>query len=135
MAEGPVGTILGRPWYVDANIPLTFGGGTTNPSMSTTSAGHTSPTDGSGSGDTFTPFLAGVWDDMLLFEGDIRSRVLQEILSGTLQVRFQVYSYVAFMKDRYQDANSRIISYGNANSGTTAGAALSTGSSGGLVGF
>jgi hypothetical protein len=42
---------------------------------------------------------------------------------------------VAFMKDRYQDANSRIISYGNANSGTTAGAALSTGSGGGLVGF
>jgi HK97 family phage major capsid protein len=134
-ADGNSRPLLGRPWYVDANIPLTFGGGTTNPSMSTTSAGHTSPTDGSGSGDTFTPFLAGVWDDMLLFEGDIRSRVLQEILSGTLQVRFQVYSYVAFMKDRYQDANSRIISYGNANSGTTAGAALSTGSSGGLVGF
>jgi HK97 family phage major capsid protein len=135
MAEGPVGTILGRPWYVDANIPLTFGGATTNPSMATTSAGHTSPTDGSGSGDTFTPVLAAVWDDLLIFEGDIRTRVLQEILSGTLQIRFQVYGYVAFMKDRYQDANSRIISYGNANSGTTAGAALSTGSSGGLVGF
>ncbi len=134
-AEGPVGSILGRPWYLDANIPLTFGGATTNPSMSTTSAGHTSPTDGTGSGDTFTPFLAGVWDDILLFEGDIRTRVLQEVLSGTLQVRFQVYSYVAFMKDRYQDSNSRIVSYGNANSGTTAGAALSTGSSGGLVGF
>ena len=74
MAEGPVGTILGRPWYVDANIPLTRGGGTTNPSMASVSAGHTSPTDGSGSGDNFTPFLAGVWDDILLFEGDIRSR-------------------------------------------------------------
>jgi HK97 family phage major capsid protein len=134
-AEGPVGAILGRPWYLDANIPLTFGGASTNPSMSTTSAGHTSPTDGTGSGDTFTPFLAGVWDDILLFEGDVRTRVLQEVLSGTLQVRFQIYSYVAFMKDRYQDANSRIVSYGNANSGTTAGAALSTGSSGGLVGF
>ena len=134
-AEGPVGSILGRPWYLDANIPLTFGGATTNPSMSTTSAGHVAPTDGTGSGNTFTPFLAGVWDDILLFEGDLRTRVLQEILSGTLQVRFQVYSYVAFMKDRYQDANSRIVSYGNANSGTTAGAALSTGSGGGLVNF
>jgi len=135
VAEGPVGSILGRPWYLDANIPLTFGGATTNPSMSTTSAGHVSPTDGTGSGDTFTPFLAGVWDDILLFEGDMRSRVLQEILSGTLQIRFQVYSYLAFMKDRYQDSNSRIVSYGNASSGTTAGAALSTGSGGGLVNF
>jgi len=52
-----------------------------------------------------------------------------------LQVRFQVYSYLAFLANRYQDSNSRIVSYGNANSGTTAGAALSTGSSGGLVGF
>ena len=135
MAEGPVGTILGRPWYVDNNIPLTFGGGTTNPLMATTSAGHVSPTDGSGSGDTFTPFLAGVWDDLMLFEGDIRSRVLQEILSGTLQVRFQVYNYCAFLANRYQDSNSRIVSYGNANSNTTAGAALSTGSGGGLVNF
>ena len=135
MAEGPVGTILGKPWYVDNNIPLTFGGASTNPLMSTTSAGHVSPTDGSGSGDTFTPFIAGVFDDLMLFEGDIRTRVLQEILSGTLQVRFQVYNYCAFLANRYQDSNSRIVSYGNANSGTTAGAALSTGSSGGLVGY
>jgi HK97 family phage major capsid protein len=133
--EGPVGTILGRTWYIDNNIPLTFGGATTNPSMSTVSAGHVAPTDGTGSGDTFTPVIAGVFDDLLLFEGEIRTRALQEVLSGTLQVRFQVYSYLAFMPNRYQDANSRIISYGNVNSGTTAAGALSTGSSGGLVGF
>ena len=135
MAEGPVGSIFGRPWYTDNNIPLTFGGATTNPLMSTTSAGHVSPTDGSGSGDTFTPAIAGVFDDLLLFEGEIRTRVLQEILSGTLQVRFQLFNYLAFIPNRYQDSNSRVVSYGNANSGTTAGAALSTGSSGGLVGF
>jgi HK97 family phage major capsid protein len=133
--EGPVGTILGRTWYVDNNIPLTFGGATTNPSMSTVSAGHVAPVDGTGSGNTFTPVIAGVFDDLLLFEGEIRTRVLQEILSDTLQVRFQIYSYLAFMANRYQDANSKIISYGNVNSGTTAGAALSTGSGGGLVGF
>jgi hypothetical protein len=120
---------------VDNNIPLTFGGASTNPLMSTTSAGHVSPTDGTGSGDTFTPAISGTFDDLLLFEGDIRTRVLQEILSGTLQVRFQIYSYLAFLPNRYQDANSRIVSYGNANSGTTAGAALSTGTAGGLVGF
>ena len=134
-AEGPVGSILGRPWLTDNNIPLTFGGATTNPLMSTTSAGHVSPTDGTGSGNTFTPAIAAVWDDLLLFEGEIRTRVLQEILSGTLQVRFQIFNYLAFLPNRYQDSNSRVVSYGNASSGTTAGAALSTGSGGGLVGF
>ena len=79
--EGPVGTILGRTWYIDNNIPLTFGGATTNPSMSTVSAGHVAPTDGSGSGDTFTPVIGGVFDDMLLFEGEVRTRALQEVLS------------------------------------------------------
>ena len=135
MAEGPVGSIFGRPWYTDNNIPLTFGGATTVPLMSTTSAGHVAPTDGTGSGNTFTPAIAGVFDDLLLFEGEIRTRVLQEILSGTLQVRFQIFNYLAFIPNRYQDANSRVVSYGNANSGTTAGAALSTGTNGGLVNF
>jgi len=132
--EGPVGSILGRGWHVDNNIPLTFGGATTNPSMSTLSSGHTSPTDGTGSGNTFTPLIGGVFDDMLLFEGEVRTRVLQEVLSDTLQVRFQLYSYLAFIPNRYQNAG-QAISYGNVNSGTTAGAALSTGTGGGLVGF
>lgn len=132
--EGPVGTILGRAWHVDNNIPLTFGGATTNPSMSTLSAGHTSPTDGTGSGDNFTPVIGGVFDDMLLFEGEVRTRVLQEVLSDTLQVRFQLYSYIAFIPNRYQ-SGGQVVSYGNVNSGTTAGAALSTGTNGGLVGF
>lgn len=133
--EGPVGSILGRPWYVDNNIPLTFGGATTNPLMSTTSAGHVSPTDGTGTGNTFSPLIGGVFDDLLLFEGEIRSRVLQEILSGTLQVRFQIFSYLAFMPNRYQDGTGRVVSYGNANSAAVAGGALSTGTAGGLVGF
>jgi hypothetical protein len=120
---------------LDANIPLTFGGATTQPAMAATSAGHVAVTDGTGAGNTFTPLLAGVWDDLLLFEGETRSRVLQEVLSGTLQVRFQVYSYVAFIPNRYQDATNRVVSYGNANSGAAAGAALSTGAAGGLINF
>ena len=78
--------------------------------------------------------IGGVFDDMLLFEGEVRTRVLQEVLSDTLQVRFQLYSYIAFIPNRYQSAG-QVVSYGNVNSGTTAGAALSTGSGGGLVGF
>ena len=136
--EGPVGTILGRPWYVDNNIPLTFGGATA-PSMASVSAGHVSPTDGSG-GTTpnlaeYTPLLAGVWDDLLLFEGEIHTRALQEILSGTLQVRFQIYGYAAFMPNRYQNASNTIVSYGNANSLGVLATALSADATGGLAGF
>jgi len=132
--EGVVGGILGRTWHADNNIPLTFGGATTAPSMASLSAGHTAPVDGTGSGNTFTPAIAAVWDDLLLFEGEVRTRVLQEVLSGTLQVRFQLYNYMAFIPNRYQNGGT-VVSYGNANSGTTPGAALSTGASGGLVGF
>jgi len=132
--EGLVGSIFGRPWYIDNNIPLTFGGATTNPGMATLSAGHTSPTDGTGSGNTFTPALTGVWDDLMLFEGEVRTRVLQEVLSGTLQIRFQLFNYMTFIPNRYQNAGT-VVSYGNANSNTTAGGALSTGTNGGLVGF
>lgn len=35
--------------------------------------------------------------DSMLFEGSPRTRVLQEVLSGTLQVRFQLYNYVALL--------------------------------------
>lgn len=133
--EGLVGSILGRPWYTDNNIPLTFGGSTA-PSMTTLSAGHTAPVDGSGTAGTyvFTPAIGAVWDDLLLFEGEARTRVLQEVLSGTLQVRFQIYGYNTFMSSRYQ-SGGQVVSYGNANSGTTAGGALSMGTGGGLVGF
>lgn len=136
--EGPVGSILGRPWFVDNNIPLTFGG-TTAPSMAATSAGHVAPADGSGGTSpaipNYTGLIGGVFDDLYLFEGEVRSRVLQEILSGTLQVRFQIFSYVAFLPDRYQTAGGQVVSYGNANGVGTLAGALSTGTGGGLVGF
>ena len=43
------------------------------------------------------PFIAFKTDDVWLFEGDMRVRVLQEVLSGTLQVRFQAYNYVGMI--------------------------------------
>ena len=57
------------------------------------------------------------------------------MLSGTLQVRFQLYAYAASMANRYQNASNQAISYGNVNSVGTLAAALSQGASGGLVGF
>jgi hypothetical protein len=38
--------------------------------------------------------LTAKFDDVWFFESDLRTRVLPEVSSGTLQVRFQVYAYV-----------------------------------------
>ena len=133
-AEGLVGYIQSRPWYVDPNIPLTFGGSTA-PYIGAISNGHTAPIQGSGGNPDFTPAIAARFADLFFWEGDMRTRVLSEVLSGNLGVRFQMYAYCASMPNRYQDASGNLLSYGNVNSGTTQGAALSTGTSGGLVNF
>jgi hypothetical protein len=39
--------------------------------------------------------------DHLWFEGTLRARALEEVLSGTLGVRLQVYAYVAFTAERF----------------------------------
>ncbi|GLZ36219.1 hypothetical protein Lesp02_84060 [Lentzea sp. NBRC 105346] len=75
--EGPVGRILQFPLIADGNIPANLGGGSNEEWM----------------------FNART-SDMYLWEGAKRTRVLQEVLSGTLQIRFQVYEYAAFMPDR-----------------------------------
>ena len=41
--------------------------------------------------------LTAKWDDVWFFESDLRTRVLPEVLSGTLQIRFQVYAYVSLL--------------------------------------
>ena len=140
VSEGRAGTLLSVPMSVDPNIPLTFGGtGSTQPYMGAISNGHTAPVDGSGGTSTnanvFTPLIGARWDDLFFWEGDIRTRVLQEVASGNLAVRFQVYAYNASMPNRYQDASGNLVSYGNVNSVGTLGAALSQGTNGGLVGF
>lgn len=134
VAEGPVGRLLGVGWQVDPNIPFTFGG-TTAPSIGTISNGSTAPVPGSGGNNVYTPLIAAVWNDLFLWEGEMRSRTLSEVLSGTLQVRFQLYAYNASMANRYQNASNQPISYGNVNSVGATGAALSQGSGGGLAGF
>lgn len=42
--------------------------------------------------------------DLILMEGPLRVRVLNEVLSGTLQVRIQVFAYSAFASGRQPDA-------------------------------
>ena len=70
--EGLAGRV---PWgprvYIDANVPLTD--------------------SGAGAAGGACDFSMGaIWDDLWLFEGDLRTRVLTEVLSGTLELRFQV---------------------------------------------
>jgi hypothetical protein len=38
--------------------------------------------------------LTAKFDDVWFFESDLRTRVLPEVSSGTLQIRYQVYAYV-----------------------------------------
>jgi HK97 family phage major capsid protein len=125
--EGPVGHILSAPWSIDPNIPLTFGG-TTAPYIGAVSNGNTAAYPGLGGSPDFTPLIAAVWNDLYLWEGELRSRVLSEVLSASLQVRFQVYGYAADMPNRYQDSSGNPVSYGNYNNvgHTAASVALST---------
>lgn len=73
---GELGYLADAPVYIDNNIP-------------------TNDTTGGGSGQDVA--IAGLWDDLWLFQGDLRTNVFREVLSGSLGVRFQVYNYFAFL--------------------------------------
>lgn len=47
-------------------------------------------------------------DELMLAEGPVRTRVLQEVLSGTLQVRIQLYAFSAFAGGRRPKVITRI---------------------------
>lgn len=76
--EGLAGRVpFGPRVYIDANVPIVdASGGTANEDVA----------------------IGALWDDLWLFEGDLRTRVLTEVLSGTLELRFQVYGYIAFLQ-------------------------------------
>jgi hypothetical protein len=84
-AEGAIGRMGGLPAIADANIPNTLGAGTNEDRM-----------------------IIARFDEIYLWESTPRVRVLQEVLSGTLQVRFQLYNYVALIADRRPKAISVI---------------------------
>lgn len=110
-------TLHGLPVVEDENLVSSFGG-TTPPSIAV-SAGVVSPTAGNG---TYAPLLLGRWADLVYFSGEPRVRVLQEVLSGTQQVRYQVLQYIAAMPSR--------IVWGGANvsySGTSQSGGVNTG--------
>lgn len=83
--EGPVGRVGSQPILADGNIPANLGAGTDEERI-----------------------ISARTSDLYLWEGSMRTRVLQEVLSGTLQVRLQVWNYAAFMADRRPESISVI---------------------------
>lgn len=83
--EGPVGRLLNFPLLADGNIPGNLGGGTNEERI-----------------------ISARTSDLYLWEGSMRTRVLSEVLSNTLQVRLQIYNYAAFMPNRRPEAISVI---------------------------
>lgn len=87
--QGPVGAVMGLPVYLDPSLPTNLGAGTNEDVI-----------------------LVSRFSDSWLFEGALRTRVLPEVLSGTLTVRLQAYAYVAFTAERYPTATSQITGTG-----------------------
>lgn len=80
-AEGSVGSLQGLPVYVDPNVPVNLGAGTNEDRI-----------------------ITARFDDLFLFESDMKSRVLFETDADTLQVRLQVWEYLAFIGNRLPKA-------------------------------
>lgn len=80
-SEGAVGELQGLPVYVDPNVPTNLGAGTNEDRV-----------------------ILARFDDLFLFEGQVRSRVLFETDADTLSVRLQVWEYLAFIGNRYPKA-------------------------------
>lgn len=89
VTQAVVGTIQGLPVVTDPSIPTNQGAGTNQDMV-----------------------LILKRDDVVLYESGIRTRVLQETLSGTLTVRLQVYGYLAFSAGRYASSTARLTGVG-----------------------
>jgi len=83
-AQGLVGTILGVPAFLDAAIPLTS---------------------------SAYPVIAAKFSDSVLMEGGVKTRVLPDVQSANLTVRFQVYGYCA-MAARYPASIAKLVGTG-----------------------
>jgi HK97 family phage major capsid protein len=86
---GVVGTLAGLPVIVDANIETTQGTGTNQDEI-------------------FVVYMP----DMVLMEGEVRTRVLDAPLSDTLEVRLQVFGYSALASERHPKSIAAITGTG-----------------------
>ena len=100
LPPGVAGYYQNIPVRLDTNIPTTFGG-TIEPYMDVITAGQYAAQPGSGSGASYTPLLLARPDDLFMFPGEVRLQTLDQVLSGSLQVRFQAFQYLVAMPNRY----------------------------------
>jgi HK97 family phage major capsid protein len=85
---GLVGTIQGVPVFIDATMTKTYGASTNQ-----------------------SPILVGKFSDSYLFETGLKTRVLPDVLSANLTIRFQVYGYAA-LAHRFNKAVSAVTGTG-----------------------
>lgn len=90
VTEGAVGSVQGLPVFVDANIPTGLGASTDEDAILATWLGA-----------------------HVFFESPTPAvRVFEDVGSGTLTVRIQVYGYIAYSSDRYGAGTSAITGTG-----------------------
>ncbi len=82
---GVVGTIAGLPVIIDANIPTTDGAGTNQDAV----------------------YVVHM-PDLVLMEGALQTRVMEQPLSDTLEVRVQLFGYSAFAAGRFEKGICKI---------------------------
>ena len=82
---GVVGTIAGLPVIIDANIPTTDGASTNQDAV----------------------YVVHM-PDLVLMEGALQTRVLEQPLSDTLEVRVQLFGYSAFASGRFEKGICKI---------------------------
>jgi HK97 family phage major capsid protein len=120
--DGALGSAYGLPVIGDNQLPLTFGGASA-PSVSTSGA-VTAATAGNGS---YAVIAAVRAPDLYLFEGEFRVRVMQDVVSGTGQWRYQVHQYAAALRDRYTAGSTISITRGTDTGGVNSGGTPSAG--------
>jgi hypothetical protein len=100
VAEGFLATTpLGPNIFQTANIPPILPQAASTEAASTIEkAANKGATEMITSGsELFSYLLTAKCDDVWVFESELRTRVLPEVLSGTLQIRFQVYNYISLL--------------------------------------
>jgi HK97 family phage major capsid protein len=85
VAQGAAGQILGLPVYLDSVLPTTA---STNQDR----------------------IIVGRFQDAVLMEGDVKTRVLYETDAATLTVRFQLWNYSAFTSSYRYGASFAVVS-------------------------
>ena len=116
---------IGLPLLGDLNVGDSFGGGVSPPAqpyLAPVNAGVVAYTAGTGASAVYTPMLPIVADDIVLFTGEPRMQLFSQVLSGSLQYRFQLRTYVAGLVNRYVAADTGTL----ANSGGWAAGACTS---------